>query len=739
MKNLLCLTIFCLVTRLSAQHYDHDYSLRVGSVDKAPLIDGRLDEADWQKQVAAQDFMQYFPTDTLLAEAKTEIYMMADDATLYVGIRCYSSGNDWIVTSLRRDFRAGGNDNITLVFDSFDDQTNAIFFGINPEGVIREGLISGGGNQRQDFSESWDNKWVGEASKFDGGYTAELAIPFSTLRYKAGNNRWGFLSYRFDTQTNERSTWPPIPQNQILFNLAHTGPMVWDDAPPESNSNISLIPFVSAGTAKDFEEGEPSTQSFDFGGDAKIALTSGLNLDVTVNPDFSQVEVDRQITNLDRFEIFFPERRQFFLENADLFGQFGFGAINPFFSRRIGVGVDTSTDVTIQNRILGGARLSGKVDQNTRIGLLNMHTASNQAQGLPATNYSVLALQRNVLDRSNIGLIAVNKQSFGEDVEGLGLNKFNRVVGVDFNYASADNSWTGKTFTHASFTSDGTSALAHGTRIERNTRPFGSEFVFSYVGDDYNAETGFIRRTNFLRASGFAESRLYPSRGSANRINLGAGYEFLWRPDFGLSDRSVALFAEFRMNSTANFEFGVEHSFVHLFDEFDPTGTDSQPLAADQDFEWFNAFASFGTNSQVPLFHRFGLFVGEYFNGSRYGIRGTTTYVYKPKGSVQLDYAVNFFDMPHLDEIKSTVLIGPRIDYTFSRSLFTTVFVQYNSQSQNTNINARLQWRFAPVSDFFLVFTDNYFTGNSFEPSDRFVMNIRNRSIVAKLTYWLNV
>ncbi len=716
---------------------DERKQFAVGATEKAPIIDGNLEEEIWKTLNGATEFWQYFPTDSLLAEAQTEIYMCADDENLYVGIKCYSTGNNWIVNSLRRDYRAGGNDNITLIFDSFDDGTNALFFGINPEGAIREGVISNGGQGREDFSESWDNKWRGEAQKYDGYYTAELEIPFSTLRYDPRSRKWGFSTYRFDTQTNEISVWTRTPRNQMLFSLAYTGDMIWEKELQAENKSISIIPFMSSGLSKDYEDGTPSDAFFDFGGDAKFALTPGLNLDLTVNPDFSQVEVDQQITNLDRFEIFFPERRQFFLENADLFGQFGFETINPFFSRRIGVGLDTSTDVTVQNRIYGGLRLSGKIDKKTRVGLLNVQTAANEEQGLPSINYSVAVLQRKIWSRSNIGFIAINKQAFGDDVEGLGLNKFNRVAGLDFNYATQDNRWSGKTFLHGSFTPDLTTAFTHGALLEFNKRKFGATWSHEMVDDEYNAEVGFVRRSNYYRIQPQAELRYYPKGKLINQYQFGIESDVFWRPGFGKTDHTFTLFLDGSLQNSGRFGFNLNHDYVYLFEGFDPTGTDSEELAGDTEYNYFNFTGFYSSDRRKNISWNIQPYIGSYFNGFRSGASGSINFRFQPKSIIQLNYSFNHFDMPYLDETKQNFLIGPRIDYTFSKKIFTTLFLQYNTQSENTNINARFQWRFAPVSDFFLVYTDNYLTGN-IEPSDRFAFNIRNRSIVAKVTYWLN-
>jgi len=737
MRIILLLLSICLATLAKGQNPVKDPVVKVHSIDAESItVDGQLTETVWSEVLPAKNFRQFFPTDSILALAKTEIYLLADEQKLYVGIKCYSSGNKWVVPSLKRDYRAGGSDNLTLVFDSFDDRTNAIFFGVNPEGVIREGLISNGGNRMEDFSESWDNKWTGNAHKYDGYYTAELAIPFSTLRYNADNKNWGLMAYRFDTQGNEISTWPGTPQNQVLFNLAIMGDMQWEVAPAKGKKQVSIIPFISAGLSKDFEGITPTDKFIDAGGDAKIAITSGLNLDLTVNPDFSQVEVDEQITNLDRFELFFQERRQFFLENADLFGQFGFGTINPFFSRRIGLGIDTKTGSRIQNRIYGGVRLSGKLNQKLRVGLLNMHTHENLDQGVPSTNYTVLALQQKVLSRSNISFIGVNKNSAIGNFENTDVSKYNRVFGVDFNYANQDNSWSGKTFTHTAVVENQGAKLSHGTLINYNKRAIGVSWEHAYVQKDYSAEVGFIRRTNYINIAPSAELRFYPAGAKLNTIAIGGESDIFWKPGFGKTDHDIGIGSEIGFTNNTQLEFFFNHSFVHLFDDFDPTGTDSAPLFGGTAYNYWSIGGSYESDRNKKLSYQFSPYVGQYFNGNRYGTSGSVTFRYEPKGSVQLNYAVNYFDMPHLEEVKSTLLIGPRIDYTFSKSVFSTLFVQYNSQSQNTNVNARLQWRFAPVSDFFLVYTDNYFSG--LDPADRFTLDVRNRSLVAKLTYWFN-
>ena len=713
-------------------------SVNVILTNEAPKIDGSLDDEIWQKTSPAGDFWQYFPTDSTMANAQTEIHFAYDDQNLYVGIKCFGAGKDWIVSSLKRDFRAGGNDNITLIFDSFDDRTNGFFFGINPLGVIREGIITNGGNSRQDFSTAWDNKWKGESKIFDDYYTAEMEIPLSTLRYKSGSDKWGFHAYRFDTQDNETSVWNRIERNQTLFSVAYAGIMNWEKPLESNGSNISVIPYVSSNFSKNYEENTPSEFDMALGGDMKIGVSTGLNLDLTVNPDFAQVEVDRQVTNIDRFEIFFPERRQFFLENADLFGGFGFSSTNPFFSRRIGVGTDTTTNTTVQNRIIGGARLSGKLNQDLRIGFLNMQTAEEASQGLPSTNFTVLSAQHKLWTRSNIGFIVVNKQTGEEGA--LISDKYNRVAGIDFNYANADNTWSGKTFLHSSFTpNEEGPKFAHGTRLSYNTRSFKINWEHEVVQDEYNAQVGFVRRRDFLKINPEVEWSIYPTNGPLSELNFGTNTTIFTRPTLGRTDQSTLIFVDGQFTNSSRFNVNIESTYVKLTSEFDPTGTSSTKLSADTDYNYTALRGFYSSDRRKDISFNLNPYIGQYFNGFRMGLRGSLNFRFQPKGFISMNYAYNYFDMPHLDGKRETVLIGPRIDYTVSKDIFMTLFVQYNSQSKNTNINGRFQWRFAPVSDFFLVYTDNYATGNLDDPSDRFAFDVKNRAIVAKLTYWLNL
>ncbi|MFT4760770.1 MAG: hypothetical protein ACI9XO_003406 [Paraglaciecola sp.] len=698
-------------------------------------LDGNLSEAAWTLGKPAKDFHQFFPSDSIQAQQKTEIHMVYDDQYLYVGIKCYSIGENYIVPSLRRDYRAGGNDNISLLFDTFDDKTNAFLFGINPFGVRREALISNGGSELKDFAPSWDNKWQGEAQIHDGYWSAEMAIPFKTLRFEKGTKLWRFNCYRFDTQGNEQSVWQGIPNNQWIFNLAFSGKMRWDEPLQKAGTNFVVIPYVSANTSQDFEvvDSKPNN-NFEAGVDAKIAVSSGLNLDLTVNPDFSQVEVDRQVTDLSRFEIFFPERRQFFLENADLFSSFGKSRVNPFFSRRIGIAQDTA-DNNISSRILYGARLSGKLNENWRIGLLNMQTAKDEDNEVPAFNYTVATLQRKVFNRSNIGLIFVNKDATS-DLENDNYAPYNRVLAIDYNIANADNSWEGKIYYQQAFTpEDVDEKYAHGVELTYKKKAYSVEWLHQLVGENYDAEVGFVPRKDFFRIKPQVRTYFYPTAGLLTQHGFGAEFEMFFQPglDIGKTDQAIKLFWDFQMRNTARGRITLQQEYTYLFKDFDPTKIQSDSTAllfTGTDYNYFSFVGSFNSDRRKLISFRAVPRIGQFYDGFRAGMNTNISMRLQPRANISLQLSYNYLKLDAPFEPVSLFLIGPRFDLTFSKQLFLTAFFQYNNQIDNFNVNARLQWRFAPVSDMFLVYTDNYGTD---------IWGKKNRALVFKVTYWLNL
>ncbi|MFT6828851.1 MAG: hypothetical protein ACJAZV_002144 [Roseivirga sp.] len=706
------------------------------------IIDGVLDDAAWALADSAYNWQQFFPFDSSLAVAQSVARILYDDEFIYVsGVMKNPLGDrDYITPSLRRDFRGEANDSFSIIIDAFQDNTNGVIFGINPFGVRREGLIANGGSGEGAFSLDWDNKWFGEAKQYDGYWVAEMAIPFKTLRFTANQSQWNVNFYRVDSEYAERSTWSPIPRNFSIVNLATMRKMNWDEPTKKTSSNISFIPYVSAGTTTNYLEPDLSKNTVNAGFDLKYAVTSGLNLDLTVNPDFSQVEVDQQVTNLDRFEIFFPERRQFFLENADLFSNYGNRSTRPFFSRRIGIARDENTGQNVQNSIPVGARLSGKVNDNLRLGFLSMQAGSDESIGLPSYNYSMLTLQQKVFARSNVSFLMVNKQTFENEsnYDVANYNEWNRTVGVDYNLASADNIWNGKVFYHQSIDEiQPDDAYSTGFELSYGVPKFTANIFTQAVGENYNPEVGFVRRTDIRQMSSTSRYSFFPQSGGIQRHGPGFDFDMVGNSEYGLLDWDINLLYDVFWKSSARFSFRLRQQYTYLFNGFDPSGSGGLRLPSDTDYTTYLVIASYTSDQRKKFFYELSTRSGEYFNGSRINFEGTFTYRYQPLGFTSIDFAYNRIRLPDPYSSANLILVGPRFDFTFTKKLFWTTFVQYNSQIDNLNINSRLQWRFAPVSDFFLVYTDNYLATD--EGGFINIGQSKVRAIVFKMTYWLNL
>ena len=731
MKDILFFTALFLALQGFSQTTNK--SVFVNYIEKPIILDANLNEKAWQNSKGASGFWQYFPLDSIQAKQQATIKFLFDDDNLYVGIKVNALANNFIIPSLRRDFSAGGSDNITLLFDTFNDGTNAFIFGTNPYGIKREMLLSGGGSELRGFTMAWDTKWKCKTAIKEDHYIAEMIIPLSAFKYRQGETKWRFNSYQFDTQYNERNTWVNIPQNQFIFNLAYMGEMIFEKPLGKSKTPVSIIPYVNTITAKDFEN-DVSQTDLKFGGDAKFTIGNSLNLDLTINPDFSQVEVDQQVTNLTRFEISLPERRQFFIENSDLFADFGNNRdSNPFFSRRIGIAKDANGN-TIENNIIGGVRLSGKVNNNLRVGLLTMQTAEDIKNEIPTENNAVITLQQKVFNRSNISVMFINKQATKEYNFLADEDKYNRIIGLDYRLASEDNTWVGKYFLHKSFSQDVKDKnYSAGFSTQYFNRDFNVRLSGVYVGDNYESDLGFLRRTDIFKITPKIERTFWPIESTIQKHSFSITPIFIWKPDLNFKNSDYAVISRWQANFKNTGEFTAEmyNRFTYLFSAFDPTGTDGAiALPIDSSYKYTTVSLGYRSDKRKTLSYQIEPSIGTFFNGKKYSFEANLAWRIQPKfsGSLQVNYdKINLPD-PYPDA--SIWLIGPKVDLTFNKSIFWSAFIQYSSQQKNIGINTRLQWRFAPLSDLFIVYNDNYFS-NGFAP--------RFKSLNLKLTYWLNI
>lgn len=749
--SVLFFLIFCfLATKTTAQdRFDNNDKKYITNIRKATgkiEIDGKIEEEAWKKTDKVFDFWQTFPYDTAKANVKTEVRLCFDDNFLYVSAVCFQP-KKYVVVSLKRDFVGGTTDVFGLHLDTFKDKLNAFNFAISPYGVQREGLISGG----NELSNDWDNKWYSQVQNYDDRWTVEMAIPFKTLRYKSqeGTNEWLVNFLRFDQSQAypERSTWAPIPRFQPGSAIAYSGTLIWETPPPKPGANVSVIPYLLGSSDKDFYNKKPVKSSINAGFDAKIAVTPSLNLDLTLNPDFAQVEVDRQVTNLSRFELSFPERRQFFIENADLFSNFGYDNINPFFSRRVGL------KNGIKIPILGGMRLSGRLDKNWRLGMLSMQTAAvtdSLAQlNEPKVNYSMLAIQRRVFSRSNIAFVMTNRQNFIDNLKQQAevQSDYNRMIGLDYNLASKDGRLSGKIFYHRSLaqkTLEG--QFAYAAFLQYNSQTWNASGGIEVVGQNFEAQgnaMGYVQRSNYYRTEPNIFYSFYPKSKLINTWNIGTDGDYFWRiTDNKALDYDISpVFFGIRFQNSANLRFTpFRQDYTFLFDDFDPTNTGGKKLKAGTEYRYNSARISFVSNNRPKFYYALSSRFGEYFNGNITQLQATLNYRYQPYGVFSVDVNYNKISLPSPYTTATLLLISPRIDLSFSKNVFFSTIVQYNNQRNNMNLNARFQWRFKPVSDLFIVYTENAFASDTTVDYVNYRgFQTKNRALVLKLTYWLNV
>lgn len=703
-----------------------NYVLRITPASQSITIDGKPTEEAWKKASYINNFFQHYPTDSLAARSQVEVRALYDSEYMYFAITCLdSTAGKYFFQSLRRDFSADESDGVMIILDPLGTGQNGFGFRVSPVGVQSEGFVSNGGNFGMD--RSWDNVWFSEVHTESDRWTAEIAVPFRAIRFEGGRKRWRMNVARWDWGRNELSTWTRFPINFNAFSLAHTGVLEWDTPPQAGGLNMSIIPSVVGIVSHNYESENTPNFRWNIGGDVKWALTPSLNLDLTVFPDFSNVNVDRQVTNLQRFSLFFPEQRQFFIENSDLFSQFGFSQIRPFFSRQIGLSDGQSVAIPV------GARLSGNIDDNWRVGLMTIQTATNNDLSLATQNYSVAAIQRRLFGRSNIGLIFVNRQ--GENFNKETGNNFNRVLGMDFNLLSNDGVWSGKLFYHQNIAPiSKPDQFASAGWLQYNVPGLNINWNHEYIGSNYKPEVGFVPRTGVWRAQPSFNQTFYPADRSVVNEH-GWGIEGNWYFDnsgrFVPLDRSLFGYYYVSFANTVNISaFGGE-IFTKLTSPFDASGKgDNEKALPIGDYHYYRYGVDFSSDRRAPFTAYTGIETGEYFNGLNTRLSGSVAYRFQPLGSLTLNFQRNYITLPKPYNSNELTLMSMQVEFTPTREVFFTTFVQYNTQINNVNLNARMQWRFAPMSDVFLVYTDNY---------DATFWKIRNRGLALKITYWLNV
>jgi hypothetical protein len=715
--------------------FQKSYQYNIQPTTNKIKIDGILDESVWTIVETAKDFFKKYPNDIGQPKRKTEVRLTYDNENIYFAFKVYDSGTS-LIKGLKRDIGHDGNDGVGIMLDPQNKKTNGFYFVVNALNVQSDDQLSN--SFENGPSWSWDSKWFSATKDYGSFWIAEIMIPLKSIRYDPKQLQWGINFVRIDAKQNEYSTWTKVPPNFRSYDLGYLGLLNWKSAgAPATAKNIIFLPYVTGNSSEDKENGKSLNTNTGAGFDAKVALNASLNLDLTVNPDFSQVEVDQQVTNLTRFDIFLPEKRNFFLENSDLFSNFGIPPIRPFYSRTIGLDKDGN-----RIPILFGARLSGNINPSTRIGVMDMQTGK---QGdYSAENFSAFTIQRSVLKRSNVKAYFLNRENYisEEEAKKNPLDKYGRNAGMTFEYSNTEGTFSAWADYHQAFkatVTDQDKYIQAGFSSEKTNWGFVS--LIGNVGKNYYTDMGFVQmidnydaerdttiRLGFTNTFNQITYKILPTNGPIGKLKFEIGNFATFHPDNSLnqSDAKFSIQSDFKNASFFNVSFG--NTSLNLL--YPISFTSGKPLPAGN--YQFNQFEMTYTSDMRKLFGVFGMITaGQFYNGTVKGGSIGVSWRSQPHLKLSLRAEINKIELPKPYGSNDLVLISPKIEWNFSTKLFWTTFMQYNTQQNNFNINSRLQYRFKPMSDFFLVYTDNYYT-------DPMLKN-KNRALIFKFSYWFNL
>ncbi len=719
--------IYCLLfTPIVALSQQEQKALQITFTNETITIDGTDKERAWSASQQTDYFINKWPIDTGYASLQTEVRMLYDDKFLYVFAKMYVHDDNLVIQSLKRDVNPYYSEGISIVVDPSNQQSSGFTFGVNAADAQFDGIV-----QLNTDTFDWDSKWYSATKRYPSYWTAEFAIPFKSLRFPSDKTTWGINFIRNDMHNNCFSTWNRVPLEYFGANLGRLGKAIFSNAPHAPLHNNSFIPYINSDVLHDTSG---ATTHFHAGIDAKIAVTSSLNLAATINPDFSQVDVDQQVINLDRYDILLPEKRLFFLENSDLYSNLGSANVRPYFSRRIGL-----TDNGQPVRLIAGARLNGYLNPKTRIEVMDIQ--SSKQQNSFYQNYYTTVIERQILKRSNLRTYFTDVESFGDSAFKAGnTSRYNRVAGIEFNYVANKGNYDFGTKLSGSFDP----ARYNNNLFANAYADYFSPHVllstqFNSVGKNYIASLGFTPRLNnfdaasgtvvrlgYYESSSHIEYDIYPKNkkrvnmhvceinpsvflndnGSLNETDLGLKYTILF------SNRRT--FYAGWVQKIINLPF--ETSIFSGLDNFKPGQYHFGYFQLDYESNFLKAF-SWNMNMEA----------GQYFSGNRISATAGIKERLQPWGNIGVN--VNYNHITAGNKTVDPFIISPTIELAFTKDIFWTTFAQYNTNIHNFNINSRFQWRFKPLSDLFLVYSTNYLTPD---------IKNQNYSLTIKLDYWIN-
>ena len=706
-------------------------TLRAIRLDAPLQLDGQLDERVYRDVPPVTDFIQQEPNEGAPAADQTEVWVTFDADTLYVSARCWSREPDRIVANeMKRDsYGMYGNETLGVVLDTFYDRRNAFAFTTNAIGGLFDALVTDERSQNIDWNTVWDVR----AGRFDGGWTVEIAIPFKSLRYRAGPAQmWGVNVQRRVASTNETSFLTPIPASVSwagAYKMSSAATLVGLEV-PASGTRLELKPYGISDVTTDLTRApdERTAAGGDVGFDVKYGVTQGLTADFTYNTDFAQVEVDEQQVNLTRFSLFFPEKREFFLEGQGIFdfgggftsdstafyfggGQFSGTAPIMFFSRRIGL--QDGRTVPIR----AGGRLTGKAGPYS-VGVLNVQTEG--AGAAAATNFSVARVKRDILRRSAVGALYTGRSV---SLDGTGANQ---VFGVDGLFSFYDNlnisSYLAQTQLPGVSRDD---AMSYQGKLDYRGDRWGLLAERLAVGADFRPEIGFVRRHDFRR--NFVEGRFSP-----RPLSIASIRKFLFQGSVDYTTNGAGLLETRVRQGLFGIEFengdmffaGATDNYELLKGPFEMTPDIMIPAG---DYRFSNTRVVYALGQQRIVSGGLSFDRGGFFGGERTGVGYTFGRVYlSSQLNVEPSVSFNWLTLPEGDF--KTDLVSVRTTYTLTPRMFLSALLQYNSTLDSLGTNLRFRWEYQPGSEIFVVYTDER---DTLDPRGPF---LQNRAFVVKAT-----
>ena len=673
---------------------------RATRTDRAIEIDGRIDEDAWNAAEPLTDFVQQLPSTGALTLYPTVVRVLYDNEHLYISAVCIQRKKDIIVAGLERDFNSGNSDIFGLTLDTFLDRRNSFMFLVNPGGAVRDEQTF---NDSRNIVEAWEGVIRAKTVVTDTAWYAEIAIPFTTLRFAKSSTPqdWGINFIRRVRLVNETSYWAPLDRQYRIHRMSKAGTITGLEGLTPGR-NLTLKPYALAGHSKGAQV--PSTSlgaRYDGGMDLKYGVTSGLTLDLTTRTDFSQVEVDQEQVNLTRFSTFFPERRDFFIENS---GSFSFGDVTErnyrmgaslsdftlFQSRRIGL---TNDGRPIS--ILGGGRLTGRAGPY-ELGLMNMQTDDFEgATTTPAENFTAARLKRNVFGKSDVGVMLLNRQSTG------GGGAYNRTWGADANIRLFDVMVINSYVAGTEAPGGGSDGTAGRVSVAWRDRFWDASTFYKRVDDTFNPGMGFIRRRAMEHTFGTLGIHARPNIRFVQEVNPYVKADYITNLDRLLENRTLAGGVAIALQPDGFIDAELRDQFERVPRAFEIFPGDTVLAGA---YAWRDVTAGFTSSGAKALSGNVRVTAGDFYDGSRTSVSVGGTW--RPRYDVLMELSLQRNQVDLARGSFDADVAGLRVRYSWSTALFGSAFVQYNAESKQLVTNARINFRYAPLSDVFLVYTD---------------------------------